>query len=173
MCATTASGKPSYAISATSIKNTPTTPKGLSVLFLVQIEGFEPTMAPSLNRMRLPIAPYLHMVRRAGLEPAHPSASVFETDSYTNSGICAFQWYTARDSNPHARYGHQFLRLACLPIPPAVHIGTQSETRTRMPVWAPAPQTGVSTIPPSAHMDLLSGCNNLATRLQVGGVRAT
>ena len=72
-------------------------------------------MAPSLNRMRLPIAPYLHMVRRAGLEPAHPSASVFETDSYTNSGICAFQWYTARDSNPHARS------------------------------WTPVPETGVST----------------------------
>lgn len=53
---------------------------------------------------------------------------------------------------PSCPFGHQFLRLACLPIPPAVHIGAQSETRTRMPGWAPAPQTGVSAIPPSAHM---------------------
>ena len=30
------------------------------------------------------------MVRRAGLEPASLLASVFETDSYTCSGICAY-----------------------------------------------------------------------------------
>ena len=35
--------------------------------------------------------------------------------------------------------GHQFLRLACLPIPPAVHIGTQSESRTRKPVMGVGP----------------------------------
>ena len=30
--------------------------------------------------------------------------------------------------------------------------GAQSETRTRKPWWAPAPETGVSTVPPSVHM---------------------
>ena len=35
--------------------------------------------------------------------------------------------------------GHQFLRLACLPIPPAVHVGTQSESRTCKPVMGVGP----------------------------------
>ena len=35
--------------------------------------------------------------------------------------------------------GRQFLRLACLPIPPAVHVGTQSESRTRKPVLGVGP----------------------------------
>ena len=36
---------------------------------LVQMVGFEPTLKPILNRMRLPIAPHLQMVRPGGIGP--------------------------------------------------------------------------------------------------------
>ena len=37
---------------------------------LVQMVGLEPTLIPILNRMRLPIAPHLCMVRPEGVEPS-------------------------------------------------------------------------------------------------------
>ena len=84
-------------------------------------------------------------MRRAGIEPACLSAPVFETDSYTCSGTCAYgtrretrtpmpsrapvpetgvstdstsraYWYAERESNSQARYGRRPLRPMCLPF---------------------------------------------------------
>ena len=85
------------------------------------------------------------VVRRAGIEPACLSATVFETDSYTCSGTCAYgtrretrtpmpsrtpvpetgvsanstsraYWYAERESNSQARYERRPLRPMCLPF---------------------------------------------------------
>ena len=40
------------------------------------------------------------------------------------------RWCTGWDSNPHVRKGHQFLRLARIPIPPPVHIGAGRRCRS-------------------------------------------
>ena len=105
--------------------------------------GLQPTALPAELRA--------YVVRRAGLEPARLSASVFETDSYTCSGTCAYGTRrgtrtlmpsrapvpeTGMSANSTSRacgtqsgdrtrrssHGRQPLKLLCLPVSPSAHL---------------------------------------------------
>ena len=112
-------------------------------------------------------------MRRAGIEPACLSAPVFETDSYTCSGTCAYgtrretrtpmpsrapvpetgastnstsraYWYAERESNSQARYGRRPLRPMCLPFH---HLRILAATVGFEPAHGSSPSTGFPNRP--------------------------
>jgi hypothetical protein len=95
------------------------------LLLFVAREGLEPSRSfeqQILNLPRLPVPP-----------PGHVSTCL-------RRGLLYLRW----DSNPHTRR-HEFLRLACLPIPPLRHFCTANRGRTCTSFRTNEPKSLMST----------------------------